>query len=172
MIEQDDIENLEQAQEKLQDSEIDEEYIPDILGALVDSDPAISKISTSSDVRVEQKSEPIEIELQESVLETDEGKEAVDQLVGNCSAPKKAIVTTLIFLEDNETATQEEVAEFAGYSDTTNVSKGCKELKSRGILEIDKSGEKARMSLTDDWVENLVKIPEMKRKQEEVLDYL
>lgn len=172
MIEQDDIENLEEAQEKLQNSEINEEYIPEVLGALVDSDPAISKISTSSEIRVEQKSEPIEIELQDSVMKTEEGKKAIEELVGNCSAPKKAIVSTLVFLEDNETATQEEIAEFAEYSDTTNVSKGCKELSSRGILEIDKSGEKARISLTDNWVENLIKIPEMKRKQQEVLEYL
>ena len=172
MIEPDDIEDLEEAQEKLRNSEIDEKYIPEIIGALVDSNPSISKISTSSDIKIKQKSEPIEIELQESVLETEEGKKAIKELVSNCSAPKKAIVSALIILEDNEKATQEEVAEFAEYSDTTNVSKGCKELKSRGILDIDKSGEKARMSLTDDWVENLIKLPELKRKQQEVLENL
>lgn len=172
MIEQDDIKNLEETQKKLQNSKIEEEFIPEVMGALVESSTQIERIAASSDLRVTQNSDSVEVELQESILETETGKEAVEELVGDCSAPKKALVSTLIFLEDNETATQEEIAEFADYSDTTNVSKGCKELKSRGILEIDKSGEKARMSLTDNWVENLIKIPEMKRKQQEVLDYL
>lgn len=172
MIEQDDIENLEEAQEKLQNSEVDEEYIPEILGALVDSDPAISKISTSSDVQVKEKSEPVEIELQESVLETEEGKEAVNHIYENTKATKKALTSTLILVEDKEEVTRKEITEFSDYSDGTEISRACSILEDRTILEIDSSGDMNKISLAENWIQNLVKLPELKNKQQDVLNYL
>lgn len=172
MIEKDDIKDLEEAQEKLQNSEIEEEYIPEIIGALVSSDPAIRRISTSSNLRVTQESEPIEIEIQESILETDEGKEAVAHICENSDATKKAITSTLVLVEDNGKATQQEIKDFSGYSDTTEISRACKKLKDMGILETESSEDVEVITLSDNWVENLVKIPELKRKQGEVLDYL
>jgi sulfite reductase alpha subunit-like flavoprotein len=172
MIEQDDIEELEEAQEKLQKSEVDEGYIPEILGALVDSDPAISKILTSSDLQVKQKSEPVEIELQESVLETEEGKEAVNHIYENTKATKKALTSTLILVEDKEEVTREEITEFSDYSDGTEISRACSILEDRNILEIDSSGEVNEISLADDWLQNLVKLPELKKQQQDVLDYM
>jgi hypothetical protein len=173
MIEQDDIENLEEAQEKLQSSEVDEEYLPEIMGALVDSESSIRKISTSSDVEVTQDSEPIEIEIQESILETDEGKEAVSHICENSDATKKVITSALVLVESDDEVTQEEIKNFSGYSDTTEISRACKKLKDMGILLAESTEEDMEVvTFTEDWVENLIKIPEMKRKQQEILDNL
>ncbi|MFB6144844.1 MAG: hypothetical protein ABEJ98_06035 [Candidatus Nanohaloarchaea archaeon] len=172
MIEKDDIKRLEEAQEKLLSSEIEEEYISGILGALVDPDPIINKISTSSDVQVKQESEPIEIELQESILETEEGKEAVNHIYENTKATKKALTSTLILVEDQEEVTREEITEFSDYSDGTEISRACNILEDRNILEIDSSGEMNKIRLADNWLQNLVKLPELKKKQQRVLDYM
>jgi len=172
MMEQDDIKELEEAQEKLKKSDLNDEYIPNILGSLVESDPTISRIATSSDVRVTQESEAIEIEIQESILQTNEGKKAVAHICENSDATKKAITSTLVLVEDKGRTTQEEIRDFSGYSDTTEISRASKKLKDMDILETDSSGEVDVLTLTEDWVENLIKIPELKKKQQEILEDL
>ncbi|WEL19517.1 hypothetical protein [Candidatus Nanohalococcus occultus] len=141
MIEQDDIEKLVEAQKKLKSSEVEEDYIPEILGSLVDSNPTISRISTSTDIQVTQKSEQVEIELQESVLETDEGREAVSELCKSSDATKKAITSTLILAEGEGEVTHEEIRKFSDYNDKSEISRACKELRDKNILGKDDSGE-------------------------------
>lgn len=172
MIEQDDIEDLEEAQEKLKESGLEDEYISNILGSLVDSNPSISKISTSSDVRVTQESETVEIEVQESILQTDEGTEAVAHICENSEATKKAITSTLVLVEDKGRASQEEIKNFSEYSDTTEISRASKELKEMDIIETDSSGEVDVLTLTEDWIENLIRGPELKKKHQEILEDL
>lgn len=172
MIGQDELEKLEKTQEELQNSDIKEEYIPEILGSLVESEPAISKISTSNNIQIKQKNEPIKIELEESILEAEEGKEAVNHIFENTDATKKALTSTLILVEDQEEVTREEITKFSDYSDGTEISRACSVLEDRGILEVDSSGEINKISSTENWIQNLVKLPELKKKQQEVMDYL
>ncbi|MBC5792743.1 MAG: hypothetical protein H8Z69_01765 [Nanohaloarchaea archaeon] len=172
MIGQDELEKLEKTQEELQNSDIKEEYIPEILGSLVESEPEISKISTSNNVQIKQKNEPIKIELEESILEAEEGKEAVNHIFENTEATKKALTSTLILVEDQEEVTREDITKFSDYSDGTEISRACSVLEDRGILEIDSSGEVNKISSTENWIQNLIKLPELKKKQQEVMDYL
>ncbi|WEL19516.1 hypothetical protein [Candidatus Nanohalococcus occultus] len=54
----------------------------------------------------------------------------------------------------------------------SEISRACKELRDKNILGKDDSGEVDVVFLTDIWIENLIKLPELKKKQKEVLDYL
>jgi DNA-binding MarR family transcriptional regulator len=119
-------------------------------------DQILEKISSPEQRVVEQEQKELE-EMEESqaeqnILDNEEFVEELSRIASSSNASKKALISTVSYLENNE-GTQKEIANFSGYSDTTAVSKAVKSLREAGLIEkVGNRNRKGVYALTDEAV--------------------
>lgn len=118
-------------------------------------DQILEKISNQEQKDVEREQEKKETRQQEdspdqNILESKHFIEELSQIASSSNASKKALISTVSYLENKE-GTQKEIANFSGYSDTTAVSKAVKSLRDAGLIEkVGKRNRKGIYALADD----------------------
>lgn len=109
---------------------------------------------------------------EQKILESEEFVEELSRMASSSNASKKALISTVSYLEGNE-GTQKEIANFSGYSDTTAVSKAVKSLRDAGLIEkVGNRNRKGVYSLADDAVTELDSRTKSREKVEELQERL
>lgn len=122
-----------------------------ILEELSNQDSA-ERPTKETEVKVGEKQKE---NVEQSIADSEEFVQELSRIASSSNASKKALISTVSYLENNK-GTQKEIANFSGYSDTTAVSKAVKSLRDAGLIE--KVGNRSRKgvyALADDAVTEL-----------------
>lgn len=141
-------------------------------------DQILEKISNQGQRVVEREKEGSEgteedsVEQSRDILDREEFIEELGRIASSSNASKKALISTVSYLEDDE-GTQKEIANFSGYSDTTAVSKAVKSLRDAGLIEkVGNRNRKGVYALADDAVTELDSRTKSREKVEELKERL
>jgi hypothetical protein len=138
-------------------------------------DQILEKISSPEQRVVERKGEEDKVEeeqVERNILDNEEFIEELSQIASSSNASKKALISTVSYLEDNE-GTQKEIANFSGYSDTTAVSKAVKSLRDAGLIEkVGNRNRKGVYALADDAFTEIDSRVRSREKAEKLQDKL
>ena len=92
------------------------------------------------------------VDRSQNILNQEKFVEELRRIASLSNASKKALISTVSYLENSE-GTQKEIANFSGYSDTTAVSKAVKSLREAGLIEkIRNRNRRGVYALADDAV--------------------
>ena len=139
-------------------------------------DQIMEKISSQQQRVVErEQKEPEETEenrAEQNILDNEEFVEELSRIASSSNASKKALISTVSYLENNE-GTQKEIANFSGYSDTTAVSKAVKSLRDANLIEkVGNRNRKGVYALADDAVTEIGSRVKSRERAEKLQDKL
>ncbi|MFB6144835.1 MAG: helicase HerA domain-containing protein [Candidatus Nanohaloarchaea archaeon] len=122
-------------------------------------DQILEHISNQNQRTVEREQEEHQVAeedyVEQNILDSEEFIEELSRIASSSNASKKALISTVSYLENNE-GTQKEIANFSGYSDTTAVSKAVKSLRDAGLIEkVGNRNRKGVYALADDAITQL-----------------